>query len=80
MTHTIQVLGTGCRRCDALYASAKQAVAEAGVDCQIQKITDVVKMIDFGIIALPALAIDGKVVAMGTVPTPAEIGRYLVTT
>jgi Thioredoxin domain len=43
-----------------------------------EKITEVVTMLDFGIIALPALAIDGKVVAMGTAPTPAEIGRHLL--
>jgi small redox-active disulfide protein 2 len=78
--HTIQVLGTCCRRCNALYASAQQAASASGTDCKVEKVTDIVKMLDFNVIALPALVIDGKVVAMGTVPTPAEIGCYLATT
>jgi len=75
--HTIQVLGTGCRRCGELYNSAQQAASASGLECQVEKVTDVVKMLDFKVIALPALVIDGKVVSMGTVPTPAEIGRHL---
>lgn len=75
--HTIQVLGTGCRRCGELYDSAQQAASASGLDCQVEKITDIVKMLDFGILAFPALIIDGKVVSMGTVLTPAEIVRHL---
>ena len=75
--HTIQVLGTGCRRCDALYASAQQAASACGVDCEVQKVTDVVKMLNFSVIALPALVIDGKVVSSGSVPSPDEIVRLI---
>lgn len=75
--HTIQVLGTGCRRCGELYDSAQQAALASGLDCQVEKVTDIAKMLDFNVIALPALVIDGKVVSMGRVPTPDEIGRHL---
>ena len=75
--HTIQVLGTGCRRCGELYDSAQRAASASGLECQVEKVTDIVKMLDFGIMAFPALVIDGKVVSMGTVMTPAEIGRHL---
>lgn len=74
---TIQVLGTGCRRCGELYDSAKRAAADSGIDCQVERVTDIVKFLDFAIVALPALVIDGKVVSMGSVLTPAEIGRHL---
>ena len=77
--HTIQVLGTGCRRCEALYASAQQAAATSGVHCQVEKVTDIVKMLDVNVIALPALVIDGKVVWTGSVPSPEEIRRLLMT-
>lgn len=75
--HTIQILGSCCRRCDALYESAKQAASASGIDCQVEKITDVAKMLDFDLIALPALVIDGKVVSTGTLLTPEEIVRLL---
>ena len=75
--HTIQVLGTGCRRCDALYASAQQAASASGVDCEVQKVTDISKMLDFNVIALPALVIDCKVVSTGTVPSPDKIRGLL---
>ena len=75
--HTIQILGSCCRRCDALYESAQQAASASGTDCQVEKITDVVKMLDFDVIALPALVIDGKVVSTGTVLPPDEIVRLL---
>lgn len=75
--HTLQVLGTGCRRCAELYDSAEQAASASGLECQVEKVTDIVKFLDFNVIALPALVIDGKVVSMGTVLTPAEIGRHL---
>jgi small redox-active disulfide protein 2 len=78
--HTIQVLGTGCRRCDALYASAQQAASACGVDCEMERITDIVKMLDFNVVALPALVIDGKVVSTGSVPSPDKIRRLLRTT
>jgi hypothetical protein len=56
-----------------LYASAQQAAAASGVECQVEKVTDIVKMLDFNVIALPALVIDGKVVSTGTVLPPDEI-------
>jgi len=75
--HTIQILGSCCRRCDALYESAQKAVSASGTDCQVEKITDVAQMLDFDVIALPALVIDGKVVSTGTALTPDQIVSFL---
>jgi len=77
---TIQVLGAHCRRCDELYASALQAASVSGLDCHVEKITDVEKMRDFKVIALPSLVVNGKVVSMGTVPAADEIARLLAST
>jgi len=78
--HTIQVLGTCCRRCDALYASAQQAASVSGTDWQVEKVTDIVKMLDFNVISLPVLVIDGKVVSTGVVLPPDKIVRLLAST
>ncbi len=58
--HATHVLGTGCRRRDALHTSAQQAVLEGGADCQVENITEAAKVIDVRILALSALVIDGK--------------------
>jgi small redox-active disulfide protein 2 len=74
---TIQVLGTGCARCGYLAANAAQAVTDAGRDDVVEKVTDIMQILSFKPMALPALAIDGKVVSAGTVPTPSEIQQFL---
>lgn len=78
--HTIRVLGTGCRRCSELYDSARQAISASGIPCQVEKVSDVAKMLEYNPIALPALVIDGRVVAVGGVPTPNEIAALLTST
>ena len=74
----IQVLGTGCPKCGHLAASADQAVKEMGRDDVIEKVTDITEILRFEPLALPALAIDGRVVAAGTVPSPDQIRHFLV--
>jgi hypothetical protein len=78
--HTIVVLGSCCRRCEALLASAQQAAIQCGAPCQVEKLTDVAKMLHYNPIALPALVIDGRVVSTGGVPTPGEIVTMLIST
>lgn len=74
---TIEVLGSCCRRCESLLASAQQAALACGVAYRVEKITDVARMRDLNVSALPALVIDGRIISMGTVPTPEEILRHL---
>jgi small redox-active disulfide protein 2 len=66
---TIQILGTGCSKCGYLAANAQQAVQDAGREDVIEKVTDIVKILDFSPTALPALAINGRVVTAGTLPS-----------
>jgi len=76
----IQVLGTGCSKCQVLASNAAQAVQESRRDDLIEKVTDIVKILDFSPAALPALAIDGQVVSAGVLLAPSEIGKLLAAT
>jgi small redox-active disulfide protein 2 len=74
---TIQILGAGCAKCKYLATNAERAVQELGRSDVIEKVTDIMKMLEFNPSALPALAINGKVVSAGTLPTPAQIKVFL---
>ncbi|BDX37114.1 redox-active disulfide protein 2 [Tenuifilaceae bacterium CYCD] len=69
----IKVLGTGCPKCKALEKLAREAVADLGVDANIEKVEDIVKIMSYGIMHTPALVIDGKVVLSGRLPNISEI-------
>jgi small redox-active disulfide protein 2 len=73
----IQVLGTGCQKCQKLAATAQQAADHLGLDYQLEKVTDMLRFADFGVMLTPALVVDGKVVVAGRVPTPEEMERLL---
>ena len=73
----IQIIGTGCPKCRKLTESAETAAKELGIDYEIEKITDINKIISFGVMMTPALAIDGVVKAAGKVLTPQEIKALL---
>jgi small redox-active disulfide protein 2 len=74
----IQVLGTGCPKCKKLAENAQAAVQEAGLDCEIVKVTDINEIMKFGVMLTPALAIDGQVKVAGKVPGPDEIKKMLM--
>ncbi len=63
----IQILGTGCPKCKALEANAIKAVEEGNIGATIEKITDLDKIMEMGVMMTPALAIDGDVKNMGKV-------------
>jgi small redox-active disulfide protein 2 len=73
----IQILGTGCPKCIKLTANAKKATEEAGVACEIEKVTDINKIMDMGVMMTPALAIDGEVKSVGKVLSVDEIKKLL---
>ncbi|HAJ95317.1 MAG TPA: thioredoxin family protein [Actinobacteria bacterium] len=74
----IQILGTGCPRCKQTEANAREAVKNLGLDAEIEKITDVNKITDFGIMATPGLAVDGEVKFSGKIPSVDEIKSLLI--
>jgi len=69
----IQILGTGCPKCNQLEENARIAVDRAGVQCEIQKISDLKEIMGFGVMITPALAIDGEVKVSGKVLSVGEI-------
>jgi len=73
----IQILGTGCPKCIKLTENAKKAAEEAGVACEIEKVTELTKIIDLGVMMTPALAIDGEVKSVGKVLSVEEIKKLL---
>lgn len=71
---TIQVLGTGCSKCQTLAANAEQAVRESGVEAHVVKVREIAEILTFeGVRALPALAVNGEVKICGRVPGVNEI-------
>ena len=73
----IQILGTGCHKCNQLYQNAQQAVTEAGVEAAVEKVTELNDIMAFGVMVTPALAIDGQVKASGKVPTAEAIKEMI---
>ncbi len=73
----IKVLGGGCKSCEALLAAAKEAVAEKGIDAKIEYITDMEKIMGYGVMSMPALLVDGKVVSAGKVLKAKEVEKIL---
>lgn len=61
----IKVLGTGCAKCKTLYAATEQAVKEMNFPAEIEKIEDIERIMEYNTMTLPALVVDGKVVAKG---------------
>jgi len=74
----VQILGTGCPKCEKLKQNAEEAVKLAGTEAQVEKITDIGQITSFGVMLTPALAIDGQVKAVGKVLSPEEIQKLLV--
>lgn len=74
----IQVLGTGCPKCKQTTEHAEQAVAETGVDAQIEKVTALSEIMAMGVMITPALAVDGEVKVSGKIPSVEEIKQWLV--
>ena len=73
----IQILGTGCPKCNQLYQNAKDAVASLGIEAEVEKVTNLNDIMAFGVMVTPALAIDGQVKACGKVPSPEDIKAML---
>jgi len=73
----VQILGTGCPKCEKLKEHAEAAVKELGIEASIEKVTDIMEITRFGVMMTPALAIDGEVKVVGKVPATEEIKQML---
>lgn len=73
----IKILGTGCPSCKALYETAKQAVEELGIDAVVVKEEDIMKIMAYNILSLPALLVDEKIVSAGKKLSLSEVKSLL---
>jgi small redox-active disulfide protein 2 len=69
----IKILGTGCPKCKLLEENARKAAQLAGIDASIDKVTEIEKIMDYGVMMTPALVIDGVVKSVGRVMTVDQI-------
>ena len=69
----IKVLGPGCPKCEELMKQTELAIKELGLDCSIEKISDIQQIINYGVMMTPALVVDGQVRVTGKVPSLDDI-------
>lgn len=73
----VKVLGSGCAKCNALEAAAKEALKQLGMDTTIDHVTDFSQIAAYGVMSTPALVVDGKVVSYGKVLKTDEVVKIL---
>ena len=73
----LQILGTGCPKCQKLTETTEAAEKELGIDYEIEKVKDINSILAFGVMVTPALAVDGIVKVCGKVPNVQEIKNLL---
>lgn len=69
----IKVLGPGCAKCQQTEKTVKEAVAEAGVDADIEKVTDLMKIAGYGVFGTPAVVMNGEVKSVGKIPKKEDV-------
>ncbi len=77
MARRIEVLGTGCPKCQMVVKHAEEAVRELGVEGSVEKVTNIVEIAGRGVMMTPALSVDGEIKVVGKVPTVEEIKALL---
>jgi small redox-active disulfide protein 2 len=73
----IQILGPGCAKCTKLMDTATTAAKELGLDCEIEKISDLNQIMSFGVMMTPGLVVNGEVKSVGKVPSLEEMKKML---
>lgn len=73
----IKVLGAGCKSCHEQYENAKKAVAEIGLDIEVEYITDMERVMAYGVMSMPVIVVNDKVVSMGKVLKTADVVKLL---
>ena len=76
----LEILGPGCANCQKLMAITEAAVRDLGIEAaELVKVEDFPKIMTYGVMSTPALAIDGKLVVSGKVPSQAEVSSLITT-
>jgi len=73
----IEVLGSGCKRCHALAEQAEAALKELGIQAELEHVTDLKRILGYGVLSTPALVVEGKVKCQGRMPSQEELKAWL---
>ena len=73
----IEILGSGCAKCKALEGRVNEAVKKAGLNASVEHVNDIEKIIAMDVFSVPAMAVDGKVVFSGSLPSVNELVAIL---
>lgn len=73
----IKILGPGCPKCQQTEKVVKEAVAEAGVAADIEKVTDTMKIAGYGVFGTPAVVVDGEVKSVGKIPKKEDVRGWI---
>jgi len=73
----IKILGTGCPKCNSLEKITRKALDKAGIEATIEKVEDIMEIMDYGIMRTPGLVINGEVIIAGRLPSEKEITELL---
>jgi small redox-active disulfide protein 2 len=71
-------LGTGCAKCKSLEKLTNEAIAELGISATVEKVDDIYKIMQFGVMSTPALVIDKKVMFSGRLPSASELKEIIL--
>lgn len=74
---SIIILGSGCAKCNTLYQNTERAAQELSIDYSIEKVTDMLKFMDYGVMITPAIVINGKLKLAGKLPTTEQLKSFL---
>ena len=75
--HVIEVLGSGCQKCQHVEKIVREVVEEAGITAEIRHVTDYAEIAARGVMSTPGLVIDGEVVSAGRIPSRGDIAGWL---
>ena len=73
----IEILGTGCPKCKKLAEETETAARELGIEYQLEKITDIQKIMSYNVMMTPALVVDGVVKVTGKIPSVDQLKAML---
>lgn len=73
----IKVLGAGCKSCHEQFENVKKAASDLGLSVEVEYVTDMEKVMSYGVMSMPAIVVNEKVVSMGKVLKPAEVIKLL---
>ncbi|MFY9941061.1 MAG: thioredoxin family protein [Desulfobacterales bacterium] len=73
----IKILGPGCPKCQQTEKVVKEAVAEAGVTAEIEKVTEAMKIAGYGVFGTPAVVVDGEVKSVGKIPNKEDVKSWI---